>query len=232
MQTNIASDLPINLSPLPYALLTSEHSPDAALWTGEWLLQAQAPSLFAWVPQSYAVVLGASQTPEKEVHLDVLRERAWPLCKRRGGGGAVLLGPHCLCLGIRLPRQSAWSPLTYFKTINRALAKSLNHLLPDSNASIQETGISDLAIGSLKIAGTSLYLSRDIALYLASILIEANRQDIEAVLKHPSREPDYRSGRPHGDFILGLKEAGLQLDNETLKQKVTEDLRLALASYF
>lgn len=228
----IASRFPIKTDS-PYPLLTAENHPEAAQITGEWLLQAiDAPSVFAWVPRAYAVVLGASQVPEQEVYLEALRDRAWPLCKRRGGGGAVLLGPHCLCVGVRLRRMPAWSPLAYFHAINGELAKSLNAQLPDATSLIQENGISDLAMGSRKIAGTSLYLSRENALYLASVLIEIDREHMDAVLRYPTREPEYRSGRSHADFLMGLKEAGLALDQDTLKQKISETLRLALADYF
>jgi lipoate-protein ligase A len=71
-------------------------------------------------------------------------------------------------------------------------------------------GISDLAhagpSGLRKVAGCSLYMPRDFALYLASIMVRPDYGEIEAYLSHPSREPDYRGGRRHSDFIVGLEE--------------------------
>ena len=58
--------------------------------------------------------------------------------------------------------------------------------------------------GGRKVVGCSLYMPRDFALYLASILVRPDLGDLETYLAHPSREPDYRAGRPHGDFVAGL----------------------------
>jgi lipoate-protein ligase A len=35
---------------------------------------------------------------------------------------------------------------------------------------------------------------------------------IERYLKHPKREPDYRKGRKHSEFVTNLKNLGYQID--------------------
>jgi lipoate-protein ligase A len=68
-------------------------------------------------------------------------------------------------------------------------------------------------------------MPRDFALYLASIMVNPDLEAIDAYLAHPSREPEYREGRGHRDFVVGLEElAGRRLE----PAKVAESLRLAL----
>jgi lipoate-protein ligase A len=53
------------------------------------------------------------------------------------------------------------------------------------------------------VAGSSLYLPREFALYLVSILIDPELDRIAEYLGHPSKEPGYRAGRAHGEFLAG-----------------------------
>jgi lipoate-protein ligase A len=49
-------------------------------------------------------------------------------------------------------------------------------------------------------------MPRDFVLYLGSVLVNPDYPGIERYLAHPSREPEYRAGRTHRDFIAGLAE--------------------------
>jgi lipoate-protein ligase A len=49
-------------------------------------------------------------------------------------------------------------------------------------------------------------MPREHALYLASVLVTPDLEEIGRYLPHPSKEPDYRGGRHHGDFLVGLRE--------------------------
>jgi len=193
--------------------------------TGEWLLRPGAPSLHAWVPKGICIVLGASQTPADEVELEIAQRKNIPVYKRKGGGGAVVLGPHCLCLALRLRRGKNNSPLDYFRRIHAPLAEGLSETV---GKRVTGKGISDLALGERKIAGTSLYLARDRGLYLASILVgQKARENMEA-LKQPSRQPDYREGRPHTDFLSTLEEEGYAGSPAELGNTLLPLLRSAL----
>lgn len=203
-----------------FEIETAESHPDSALITGEWILPHHLadqpghlphprPEFHVWVPEGFALVLGASQTLEREMHVEVWQQKhAGPssslpvrLCKRRGGGGAVLLGPHSLCLAMRAPRQNGLGPLDYFGRFNGRLIQIITNV---TGITLAPMGISDLAYGDRKVVGSSLYLSREWALYLASVLIKAPADLFDDLLKHPTREPDYRQGRNHRDFITDL----------------------------
>jgi lipoate---protein ligase len=168
-------------------------------------LEANAPPFYFWQPQELALILGASQNPETEFHLDAIEREKIRVCKRRGGGGAVLLGPHCLCIAVRLPRLQLKSPLDYFAQCNGSVTQCLRLV---TGIELDARGISDLSSGEKKVAGTSLYLSRNHGLYLASVLIRTPIKEMDAFLKHPSREPNYRHGRRHGEFLTDLNALG------------------------
>jgi len=45
-------------------------------------------------------------------------------------------------------------------------------------------------------------------LYHAVLNLGEPASTFERYLKHPSKEPDYRKGRSHSDFVTSLKEKG------------------------
>jgi lipoate---protein ligase len=194
---------------------TGESHPESRFITGEWILEADGPPFHFWQPQEWALVLGASQDPEREFHLDAVERMQVRVCKRRGGGGAVLLGPHSLCLAIKFPRQNKKSPIDYFAECNGNVIRCLRDSL---GLELEPRGISDLAVSDKKVAGTSLYLSRDTGLYLASVLVRIPEKEMDALLKHPSREPDYRGGRSHRDFLTDLASLGYRGTARELSQ--------------
>ncbi len=169
--------------------------------TGESLLSKTEQPYKIWIPDSNWLVLGNSQDSEKELNVaEVLRDDI-PVYKRRSGGGAVLLSPGCLCIGLRFSKHKAFQLHDYFNFgsghIRNIVEKALGIVL-------EPKGISDLVFEDRKVVGCALYMPRDFVLYLASILIAPNFIEIDKYLAHPSKEPEYRSGRSHSDFLVGL----------------------------
>jgi lipoate---protein ligase len=188
--------------------LTWQDIPPEENPTGEELLdRARLPFKF-WVPKHKALVLGHSQDAEKEIDVPAAERDGIPIHRRMGGGGTVLLSPGCFCVGLRFARQKGRTLHDYFAAgsglIQRAVHEALGVVLAPH-------GLSDLAYARsdgkvLKVAGCSLYMPRDHALYLASVLVNPDFAEIATYLPHPSKEPDYRGGRAHGDFLVGLRE--------------------------
>ena len=65
-------------------------------------------------------------------------------------------------------------------------------------------GISDLVMENKKIGGACFYRAYGIAYYSAAILVSPDLDAMERYLPHPPREPDYRRGRSHREFVSGL----------------------------
>jgi lipoate-protein ligase A len=98
----------------------------------------------------------------------------------------------------------------YFKLINQSVINCIAKINPIF-ASLEQSGISDISYMNRKCAGTSMFRSRNYLLYQASILVETDLLSISKYLAHPSREPDYRKGRSHSNFLVSLSEIDPQL---------------------
>ena len=83
------------------------------------------------------------------------------------------------------------------------MIKSLSEYDP-SLERVYQDGLSDLCFEGKKIAGTSLFRSRNYLLYQASILCDGTMPLINRYLKHPSKEPSYRKGKDHSLFVTDL----------------------------
>lgn len=177
--------------------------------TGEALLDRSLPPFKFWVPDGLALVIGHSQDPARELHAEAVLRDGIPVHRRMGGGGAVLLSPACVCVGLRFARHKGRTLHDFFEAGSDLITRTLARVY---GLELTTRGISDLAFTgrdgkTRKVAGCSLYMPRDFALYLASILVRPDLGEIGTYLAHPSREPDYRVGRDHGDFLVGLDEA-------------------------
>jgi len=193
-------------------------------------LSAAAPlRVVLWQPTSIAVVVGYSQQPAVEVHMDRCRRDGVPVMRRRGGGGAVVLMPGILCLTCAFVSRQSDSPYYFFQKINAFLIEQLAHVfqVPD----VRAAGISDLVINERKILGCSMHKSRHRYLYQGSLLVQPDLDLIERYLRHPSREPDYRKGRGHETFVTSLAQEGYPLSVRQLKQGLEAGCAEQLAAW-
>lgn len=168
-----------------------------------------------WEPQETAVVIGYSQTVSHEVDEPACLRDGIPILKRKGGGGAVVLMPGILCLSIAFISHASPSPHYYFTRINSWLISLLR-----ANFNIQGLqlkGISDIAIGERKIVGCSMFKSKTRFFYQGSLLVCPDINKIEKYLLHPTREPDYRAGRPHAAFVTSLHRAGYTMSVHSVR---------------
>ncbi len=173
-------------------------------------------ALHVFTPKEMQVVLGASNEAHLEAHVDLCQKDKVLIVKRLGGGGTVLLYPGCVVVSLGLWVNDHYNNSLYFRLINQAINRSLLKLSPKL-AALTQNGISDIVFENKKIAGTSMFRSRNYLLYQASILVENQIDLISRYLKHPSREPEYREARSHDDFLGFLADiAMLNTDQVTL----------------
>lgn len=177
------------------------------MWIDDVIFSKCSESLVlnAWVPSEDLIVLGSSNQAEVECHSSAFEINQVKILRRAGGGGTVVLHEGCVIVSIGAWVKQYYRNDLYFRLINQALIQSLSIRWPKF-ASIEQNGISDLTYGGRKVAGTSLFRSRNYLLYQASILVEKNLPKIERYLAHPSKEPQYRQGRSHQSFLMGLNE--------------------------
>ncbi len=147
------------------------------------------------------VVLGRSSKIESEVYLDRCRADGVPVLRRRGGGCAVVLDPGNLVVSLALAVPGfghidrLWRGLTGWMLSGLELA---------GWPGLTQKGVSDIADGDRKVGGAAMYRSRGLVYYSTTLLLAPRVELMERYLPHPPREPSYRAGRSHRDFVGAL----------------------------
>lgn len=178
------------------------------MWIDDCVLAqcAQPFYLTTWVPDFVKVVLGSSNQAETEVQVDSCAQDQVEILKRYGGGGTVVLYPGCVVFSFGMWVQHLYRNDQYFAGINRSLIACLESGFPAFAGKLSQQGISDLAYEGRKICGSSLFRSKQYLLFQGSLLVEDGLVWIDRYLQHPSKEPAYREGRSHGDFVTFLSQ--------------------------
>ena len=131
---------------------------------------------------------------------------ALALCRRLSGGGTVLHGPGNLNYTIFLS-LNAYPQMYPLKHSYNVLLNILKDALQAQNIACTLAGLSDLALiekdGTLrKISGNAQFRRRQILVFHGTLI---TRKEIISKMKkylsHPPKEPGYRSGRKHKDFM-------------------------------
>jgi lipoate-protein ligase A len=152
-------------------------------------------------PEGVQVVLGRGSRPETELNIAACLEDRVTVLRRHGGGCAVVLDPGNVIVSVVLPSTGFAGNLGHFARLTGWLIAGLEQA---GVSGVQQRGISDLALGERKIGGACIYRTRELLFYSATLLVEPDTGLMERCLAHPPREPDYRRGRPHAEFVASL----------------------------
>jgi lipoate---protein ligase len=169
------------------------------------LLQAEAgdagEALRLWEWPELAVVLGSGCKLHDDVEADACRADGVPVLRRSSGGGTVLLGRGCLCFSLVLAFERDLRLTEVRSSYDYILGRVVDAFaLPGLTLS----GISDLALGGYKFSGNAQQRKRTHLLHHGTILYAFDLAAVSRYLRQPSRQPDYRADRQHGDFIRNL----------------------------
>ncbi len=151
-----------------------------------------------------AVVLGCGDKSEIAVNEDACARLGVPILKRVTGGGAVLQGPGVFNYSYTAPDPGQFDIRDAFCRGAGLVISALAGIGVESHF----RGISDVAVGDRKISGNAQARKWRAVLLHGTVLVDIDRDLMEAVIRHPAREPDYRGGRAHGEFIVTLRELG------------------------
>ncbi|NUO19278.1 hypothetical protein HUU59_07535 [bacterium] len=158
-----------------------------------------------WVPGQTCVVIGSGSKSELELNAEAILADGVQVYKRKTGGCSVVLSPEMWCLSCALYGRKQIQSKDYFVLFNKAVCDAFARIGVNGLA---HRGISDIALGEKKIAGTAIYRNRDLVFYHAVLNIAGDVDLISRYLLQPPREPDYRGGRSHREFVTSLGEAG------------------------
>lgn len=169
-----------------------------------------AETLRLWAFDSPVVVIGRGSKVAVEVNQPFCQTARIPVLRRCSGGAAIVAGPGCLMYSVvlslmrrpelrRVDAAHAW--------VMTRLSAALRHQVPD----VSWQGTCDLTFAGRKFSGNSLRIARDHLLYHGTILHAADLDRIARCLLTPPRQPDYRGGRPHAEFITNVPLDAIRL---------------------
>ena len=172
-----------------------------------------------WQPDKTYIILGRSnRIAEDSIHVNKALENGVEIYKRPSGGEAVILTPDTLVISVKLPIDNPIKTHHYFKLINNSIIAALTEL---GVKQLGNKGISDISIGIKKILGSSIYRKQKTIFYHAVLNVSEPIETISMYLKHPKREPDYRRGRDHHEFVTSLKQEGYEIPVKQLSNEIS-----------
>jgi lipoate---protein ligase len=169
------------------------------------LLNRKTNQFLIWIPDKVYIVLGASNNMKDALNMDNVTKDNIPVLKRPSGGQTVILTPNNIIIAAVYFDKNNLHPKDIFQQVNKLIISTIEDI---GIQNLSMMGISDIAISGKKILGSSIYRSKEALLYHAVLNLGEPSSTFEKYLKHPSKEPDYRQGRSHSEFVTSLREKG------------------------
>jgi lipoate-protein ligase A len=159
------------------------------------------------------VVIGSSERPEEVVDAEACARLGVDVLKRSTGGGSVLQ-TGVLNYSLITPAPANLDPKAGFRPgIDLICA-----ILAAFGVVGRPEGTSDVAVGDRKISGSAQARRWKALLVHGTLLADFDHELAEAVLKHPPREPAYRRGRTHRDFLTTFRSLGVNADRAAIER--------------
>lgn len=218
------------LHEFPEILCRPDSSAARNLMVDEQLLRraaaARAPSLHVWWGGAPTVVLGLSNKVEQAVNQRECERLGIDVVRRFTGGGAVLQAEGVFNYSLAIPSRGLVDPRKVF-AVGAALIMAI---LRTFDLIGYSDGDSDVAIDGRKISGNSQAQRRGALLVHGTLLVDLDYQLLDQVLPHPVREPSYRKGRRHGDFLVSLNDLGKRMARPEIEQRAVRAAQLLFRS--
>lgn len=162
------------------------------------------PIVRFWELDHPAVVLGASGRIRDEVRVEACRAAGVPIARRSSGGGTVVIGPGALNVTVVLPIAAEPAAFRSVDTAQQSVLERIGAHLRRAGPAVRMLGSGDLTLGGRKFSGSAQRRLRTHFMVHASILYDFELGLIDRFLTIPARQPAYRAGRPHADFVTNL----------------------------
>ena len=181
------------------------------------LLKKESNQFMIWIPDKVYIVLGASNNAHNSLRIEKVVEDKITVLRRPSGGQTVILTPNNIIISAVYFNYTL-HPKEVFKHINKLIIAVIEDI---GITNLSQMGISDIAISGKKILGSAIYRRKNALLYHAVLNLSEPTATIEKYLMHPSKEPDYRKGRSHSEFVTSLKEKGYTKDGRHLQKALS-----------
>jgi lipoate-protein ligase A len=193
--------------PLLRRIDVTHPTPEANLAADQSLLDAVEadPALAAlrfWESPTYGVIVGRSNAIEREVNVAACEADSVPILRRMSGGGAVVLGPGCLCYALALPLPEHQT--RNITAVTADIMRRLAHAFLAAGLTVEVQGVSDLVHQCRKFSGNSQRWLKRSLMHHGTVLYDFDLTRISRYLHQPSRRPEYRGERSHAEFVGNL----------------------------
>jgi len=172
-----------------------------------------------WHPEQKYLVIGQGNKVDTSLYTEKVAADNIQVYKRPSGGETVILTPKTLVISAITIDEKFKNPSIYFKHYNTILMEAFREM---GIQEIGQKGISDICIGNKKIVGSSIYRRKNKVFYHAVINVKESINEIAKYIKHPSKEPDYREGRNHTEFVTSIFEQGYSFTIGDISNKLRE----------
>lgn len=174
-----------------------------------------------WTQPSASVVLGASGRLHYDVDVDACSADGIAIGRRCSGGGTVLIGPSAVNVTVILPIVSD-PALAFVEPAQSSVLERLAGPVRKRGVPIVIQGSGDWTLANRKVAGSAQRRLKTHVMVHASILLDHPLDAIQRYLREPKRQPAYRAGRAHADFLTNIP-----LPRADLTAALTESMRPA-----
>lgn len=189
--------------------------PDISLFT---FTERDKANMSLWIPDSTMVIMGRGSDTDAELRLDNIISDDVPVIRRQSGGCAVVISKDMLVCSMALYHRKLTNPMKCYKLFNGIITDGLRQ---GGGLHVEQKGISDLSFDNKKLAGSSIYRNENIIFYHCIINLEGDVSLIERYLRHPPKEPAYRNGRRHRDFVRAVNDFGVGITKELLIRNIS-----------
>lgn len=157
-----------------------------------------------WESPEPFVVVGYANKVSTEADVDACNANQIPILRRCSGGGTVVQGPGCLNYALVLSltgRSTLHSISATNQSIMERHRSALESLL---GRRVVISGHTDLVVDGLKFSGNSQRRRKRFVLFHGTFLLNFDLTLISKLLPLPSKQPAYRAGRTHDEFLTNL----------------------------
>jgi len=202
---------------LSLSLTSPEHDPAANVALDEALLESAEAgnhadeTLRLWLPDSPVVVIGRSSKIREEVNLEFCSENGVPVFRRSSGGASIVTAPGCLMYAVLLSYQKR-PQLRMLDQAHEFVMRQMQEALRFIGVDSEFQGTCDLTIDDRKISGNALRCKKQWMIYHGTMICQSmDTSLISNCLRSPQRQPEYRGGRSHEDFVARIPVSTTQL---------------------
>lgn len=163
-----------------------------------------------WSFDRPVVVVGRATKVADEVNREFCDQVSIPILRRCSGGTSVTVGPGCLLYSLVLSNELR-PELKDLDRVHAFVMQTISQAIGRLLGRVKFQGTCDLTWQNRKFSGNSLRVARRHVLYHGTLLFDFPIELVQKTLLVPPRQPDYRDGRTHDQFVINLPLGEQQL---------------------